>query len=194
MKRRVSPEVFMAYWQRVHPDTPLQGHALRERFPERWLRIHSLPGSKRYPEDEAEYAELLDRQNEVIGAVLGDGAACQLVFGYFGEEQRMPAELLAFLRRLHPVFLATLEGAEAGLVEDFPLLTAPITWRANRMDVVLRAIAADVLETPLIVALEHPSIVAPYDGGVDLIARDRDTRESLEARYAAWRSTHPSGL
>jgi hypothetical protein len=45
-----------------------------------WLRIHSLPEAKRYPETETEYSELLRRHREVASEVLGAAdAPCILI-------------------------------------------------------------------------------------------------------------------
>lgn len=41
------------------------GFLCREALSDRWLRIHSLPESKRYPADPSEMAELLSRHNRV---------------------------------------------------------------------------------------------------------------------------------
>ncbi|MFD9737583.1 hypothetical protein [Umezawaea sp. NPDC059074] len=47
------------------PDCPLIGHELRcER--DRWVRFHSLPESKRYPDTEDEWTIVLDRYNTVL--------------------------------------------------------------------------------------------------------------------------------
>jgi len=184
----VSPESFIDYWRRLYGETPLIGHALRNRFPTRWLRIHSLPESKRYAETEDERREILRRQNVLFSDLVGDGHPCELVFGYFGEENRLPENVRAALRGLQPEALTTIGP------DDSPLLKASIIWRPNACDVVLLAVADDVLETPLIVSTERSCILAPYDGGVDVIVESASLRSQLELRYASWLSRHPAGL
>ncbi|WP_425457790.1 DUF3885 domain-containing protein [Catellatospora sichuanensis] len=39
---------------------------MRSRSPDRWVRFHSLPGSKRYPENEGEYGTVLNRHHTVL--------------------------------------------------------------------------------------------------------------------------------
>lgn len=41
-------------------------HLMREHFPECWLRIHSLPGSKRYPESDAEREIVFERIHGLV--------------------------------------------------------------------------------------------------------------------------------
>ena len=45
-------------WAAQWSPCPPVGHELRVIHPDRWVRFHSLPGSKRYAEDDAEYATL----------------------------------------------------------------------------------------------------------------------------------------
>jgi hypothetical protein len=101
----MSPEDLLSYWRRTYGDAPLVGHALRERFPQRWLRIHNLPDAKRYAETEDERREILRRQNELFSELLGDGGPGEFIFGYYGEEERLPEEVHAALRGLRPEFL-----------------------------------------------------------------------------------------
>ena len=54
-------------WKRRFVNPPIS-HWMRDS--PGWLRIHSLPGSKRYPESDAEYAEMVRRHNAVAQAVL----------------------------------------------------------------------------------------------------------------------------
>lgn len=200
----MSPEAFLEHWRQAYGETPLVGHVLRDRFPRRWLRIHSLPESKRYAETDDERREILRRQNAVLSDLIGDDQPCELVFGYYGEEERLPADVLAALRGLAPVFLATdtTDAMDAAGAPDdaseasagYPLLKASLTWRPHALDVVLLAVADDVLATPLFVSVERRRIVAPYDGGVDLIVESEELRDELRARYASWLSRHPRGL
>lgn len=65
-------------WKRTFGKFAPLGYVCREKLPSRWLRIHSLPKSKRYPQTEAEYRELLRRHNEVATDLLGEGDECAL--------------------------------------------------------------------------------------------------------------------
>lgn len=199
----MSPDEFLEHWRQIYGE-PLVGHVLRDRFPRRWLRIHSLPESKRYAETDDERREILRRQNAVLSDLIGDDRPCELVFGYYGEEERLPADVLTALRSLGPVFLAmhTMDAMDVAenpdgtsqAVAGYPLLKASLTWRPHALDVVLLAVADDVLASPLLVSVERRRIVAPYDGGVDLIVESEELRDELRALYASWLSRHPRGL
>lgn len=53
-------------WAQSWPGLQPIGHEVRDER-ERWVRFHALPESKRYPEDEQEYAEVLRRHNLLLG-------------------------------------------------------------------------------------------------------------------------------
>src|SRR5262245_17461597 len=73
------PAGFLGRWATWFPNAPPIGFLLREAEPDRWLRIHSLPGSRRYAVSGPDHAELLRRHNAVATDLLGAGARCAVV-------------------------------------------------------------------------------------------------------------------
>jgi hypothetical protein len=49
---------------------------------DRWVRFHTLPGSKRYPETETEYRIALTRHNTVLGELITESPALVVTVGY----------------------------------------------------------------------------------------------------------------
>lgn len=173
-------------WRRWYGDAPPVAYVLRERFRSRWFRVHSLPGGQRYATTDAERAEVLRRQNELASAVLGGGAACWFIFGYYGEAERLPGDVAAALEAMAPAFLQEVRPDDTGMGEVYPLLAASLTWEAGALDRVLEAVADELLETPLLVSAEFGRVVAPYDGGVDVIVEDPVRRSELARRFGRW--------
>jgi len=173
-------------WRRWYGDAPPVAHVLRERFRARWFRIHSLPGGQRYATTDAERAEVLRRQNELVSAVLGGGASCWFIFGYYGEADRVPGDVAAALEAMASAFLQEVRPDDTGMVEAYPLLAARLTWAVGALDRVLEAVADDLLETPLLVSAELGRVIAPYDGGVDVIVEDPARRSELARRFGRW--------
>src|SRR4051794_27473060 len=75
--RQVSGSVQTALtelWQQHWPNCPPVGYKLRDPYQGLWVRFHSLPESKRYAEDESEYAVVLERYNTVLDELFaGEG-------------------------------------------------------------------------------------------------------------------------
>jgi hypothetical protein len=205
---------FKAQWREWYGDTPPVGSHLRACCPDAWLRIHSLPGSKRYPRTAAERAELLARHNAVAGAVLGPGSACLLVTPRFGDHGKQlphrfselaPDEnptrrqaLLSYeLTLLGPVD-DSWPGAQA-LRDDYEgvqgwLYAAPLVWHSGAHDALLQAVGADDGYELLIVSLARGNVYAPYDGGADLFFQTPAQLNFARTRYRAWLSPFEHGL
>ncbi len=194
-------------WRSWYDKAPPLGHVLREQHPERWLRIHSLPESRRYPATPSDWTELLARHNTVATELLGDGAPCLLFAVRIAfEGQPMPEPFqdeLEALTGLRPTVLgrasegwpgqAALEGHDYD-VDNVWFTAAKVRWQRGAFDPLLRVIANDELHGVLFAAQETGHVYAPYDGGADLFFRDSGERDAARERYRAWLSSHPAGL
>lgn len=193
---------FGAAWERSFLLAPPVGYRMRELYPARWLRIHSLPDSKRYAENDPDYAELLARHNAVASDLFGEGGAVVLVCHRYAWPDEAPAPVppelpapggeLRLLRRaqgreLHP----HADGEEDAAVELWAL---PSNWRAGAFDSMIRRVADDQGPTFVLSTPDAERVYAPYDGGADLFLERRSVRDVWKQRYAAWLSAHPSGL
>ncbi len=78
-------EAFSAWWAERFGEVLPLGYKLRSAFPDRWFRIHSLPESKRYANDDREYDILIERQRVLADEVLGPRAPCLLVTPHYHE-------------------------------------------------------------------------------------------------------------
>lgn len=169
---------------------------LRSHFRDRWVRFHSLPESKRYPEDEAEYRILLDRHNVVVGELAQPRQNLLLLTTTFSETSApttAPAECpsASFWRTV------SMHEVEPE-VFDFPafwhVYVSQVGWWPGVFDPVIRLAADDVLADVLICDADCRWIVHPYDGGMDVIASSTPARDRLRAKFGAWLSARPDGL
>ena len=71
---------FSKFWEINYGKTPLLAHILRGRFAYKWFRIHNLPDSKRYANNENEMQTILHRQNTLISDLIGNGQEYLLLF------------------------------------------------------------------------------------------------------------------
>ena len=163
-------------------------HLLRQSFPQHWLRIHSLPDMKRYPEDDAERQVVLQRQTQFGTALLGEEAACLVVQSLYAGSPRSP-ELLPALdwRPIHQV---------VGEDEDdsWDSWIAHTVWEPTALAPLLLAIAEDRYEYVAFLSEVTDCIYVPYDGGADGFSFDAALLQRLSQEFVAWRSPLPSGL
>jgi hypothetical protein len=186
-------------WHRSFPDCEPVAHQLRVAFRERWVRFHSLPESKRYPENAAEYATILERHNRILGELVQNGQAVALLTTGYSDTPE-PIRTYAALVKLDPQALPWRTVAMHEVDEDFGnpsywhIFVSQQTWKPGNFDALVRLIADDVLANVMMVALDCRWLVHPYDGGMDVILESRTARDKLSATYPQWLSARADGM
>jgi hypothetical protein len=196
----MSPAAFHDYWTQTYPDCSPVGFRLRTACQSRWLRIHSLPASKRYAETESEYQEILRRQNVVLTDSLGDTQPFVLVStGY--SEAPAGAEVWPAVAALYPTsrHFLTIRINYNYVIDDsanwhWYFFMYEAVWTPGLFDTILRQVADDEAGNILFVSVLRHSVFAPYDGGADIILPSTSERDAMRHRYAGWLPASPSGL
>ena len=172
---------FAAQWNTWFGSTPPLGRRLRKRFSSRWLRVLSLPDGKKYAEDEEERDVLLMRSNALGSELLGVEGQCWLVAARF--ELDAPGVIPEYPDVvLRPALTAE---PDEELETRTVFYAAPVTWRSGAFDDLLMAVAEDRRRV-LWVNATTGEVLAPYEGGVDVITQDATRREVLRARFGRW--------
>jgi len=183
-------------FERAWPDVRPPGDELR--FSPHWVRLHSLPGSRRLPADETDYQELLRRHLTVLGELAGSPTVVVVTCSWSAGPTPHPRS--APVQRLSPAAQYWRSVIADDSLPDEPTWThlfaeefdleADRTRLATLLRVVADALTADVLITD-----ENVSwLYRPYDGGADVHLADPARRDDLRARHADWLSGDPSGL
>jgi hypothetical protein len=186
-------------WERTWPGAEPLGYVLRAAYADRWVRFHSLPGSKRYAESPAEYDEisgglrrLLRRHRTVLHELHGsdDFRALHVIAADWDwrdlsagwSKRRLPG---AWPWRSSPV-------------DDDPDAGRNYFWSASdlagqQLDALLLAVADDQCRV-IIGAPDLAWLYCPYDGGADVLLPTVVERDTLKERHSDWLSSHPRGL
>jgi hypothetical protein len=189
----------LSSWRQRFPDVDPVAHRLRAAFPDRWVRFHSLPQSKRYPEDEAEYAVVLARHNHILGELTASGRKVVLLSTGYSDSPE-PVRLQPELRALDPHALPwrslPMHESEEGYADPtyWHLFASAWEWRPGLLDPIVRLVADDALANIMIVAPDCRWLLHPYDGGMDIIAESSTARDRLKSSYADWLSVRADGL
>ncbi|MFJ2159757.1 hypothetical protein [Streptomyces sp. NPDC087856] len=189
-----------ALWRERWPSGPPVAHTFRSTYADRWVRFHSLPGSKRYPESEDEYAVLLHRYNTVLDELFaGAEVFVVTVDCTWSGPAATPTPWLEPRRTLHPDGIHW--WTESDEDEDDPELRTHTrfyadrrAWRHGCADELLRAVADDALYDVFFTDTGLRRIHHPYDGGADVILTDPAERDRLRANHTDWLSGQASGL
>lgn len=192
---------FEAAWETHWPTCRPIGDELRGCAARRWVRFHSLPGSKRYADDEAEYAELLSRHFALLNhlrSLTPTPTPEVVVVTAAWSNSSQHAEREPDLRRAFPDATPWRTFPDGGADPVDPMWThlylgvAPLDPAA--LTPLLRLVADDGTADVIIGDRQARWLYHPYDGGGDVFAPNEDARHALRAKYGDWLSTHPRGL
>jgi hypothetical protein len=177
-----SKETFLTYWNKHYPETPPINYFFKHRLQERWLRIHSLPYAKRYADTDEEWDILLHRQNTVLTDLIEDGAVIKIVVNF--TEITNP-----LFNEFNFINIGVFVDREAETV--FQSFLFETEWQINTLNLMLKMIAQDEMRAYIIA---KDCLIAPYDGGMDLIFKDAHTRDLYKKQYQPWLSAREDGL
>ena len=172
----------------MFPNSPPVGFLLRQLYNDRWLRIHSLPESKRYAQTECEHKELLRRHNRVATDVHREGSTCFLIQSKWTKQKLSSSSWIVDRN----IFSG--ESLSYALDSNLKIEVSSVVWKSGQFDSLLIDVADWKVTMILFVSISTKCVYAPYDGGVDLILRNEQEREKKKIMYKNWLSAHPEGL
>jgi hypothetical protein len=197
----MTKEDFQKLWVLNYPHTVPISYFFKNDYSERWFRIHSLPESKRYAENEREWEILLSRQNEIITDLFGIDTPILLVTGEYNwgdarqihiTEEEDIFKSFSFLQ-LDNIELYKIDSEQYDETEIYRPAFAKTIWKPNYHNTILREIASDNIRA-FFVSFDKNVIVAPYDGGVDFVLENVRTKEKYKYKYKEWLSDREDGL
>ncbi len=164
------------------------------------MRFHSLPESKRYPKNVAEYAMVLDRHNRVLGELAQTGRPVILLTTAYSDTSQ-PVQRQPEWQALDPTALpwrtVPMHEVDGGDFVDptyWHVSASVWEWQPGVFDAVVRLVADDVAANVMIVAADCRWLLHPYDGGMDVIAESSAVRDNLKLLYPQWLSPRPDGM
>jgi len=193
-------DAFDDYWSSSFPGCPPISYLFKWRMPDRWLRVHSLPNSKRYPESDKERGEVLRRQKLLLADVVGIAEECFFVGAAFGDLPTVAyCGAVPDLGEILTNPARRISHREVEKDDDEPVGIWDVEVGKGRLDIdrlklILLKIADDQLSHFFVVNPKLNRIFAPYDGGVDLILEDSEQRDALRTVYSDWCSARSDRL
>ena len=181
-------------WSAAFPGVGPVAHLLKSAFPDPWVRFHSLPLSKRYPDTAAEYDIVLERHHAIIGSLAAPGTPVVLLTTEYSTSD-VPG--------LYVWGSPPAESADASWWRTVPpdddaegymhVYAEQVVWHPGRFDPLVRRVADDEVANVMICDPDCRWVVHPYDGGMDVVLSSAADRDRLRSRYAAWLSARPDG-
>lgn len=193
----MTPEQFKTYWTKTYPDSYPIDYELKTIFSNRWFRIHSLPDSKRYAENDDEYKIILSRQNRLISDLFQSDDFI-IVIGFYNYDLSSPLTDDYFdLDKFHKIDTLALHKIRPDEYQDdevyYEIYMKPDNWESDKLNDLLTKIADSEIRAMLVNSTKN-IIVVPYDGGMDIILPDTKTRDDFKIKYKDWLSSREDGL
>lgn len=195
----MTPKQFDSYWTTTYPKTIPIPHFLKWDYPERWFRIHSLPESKRYAENDVEWEILLDRQNAIINDLIGDTEFFMITGDYNTNRTNSIRTFIKgskFFRKMifHQLPRINLKAKDPAEYDErsYTPVISKQNWKPNKFNAILKGIANDEIRA-FFMSTHRTCLIAPYDGGVDIIMESEELRDTYKAKYKNWLSYTDDG-
>ena len=180
---------FEKFWNNYFNQTIPLNYLFKEVYHERWLRIHSLPESKRYPDNDLEMNIILQRQNQIISDLYNENEEIYLVMTNIIHENEKH-ELINFYPNLNfeRSYSIELEKHFSNNFNNGEILDVYVSekkWNLNSYDEILKDIANDISRV-FFISLNNKIIVSPYDGGIDIIFNSETDKNIHREKYKEW--------
>lgn len=181
------------FWESEFAGFVPAAHNFKHQYPDRWVRFHALPKSKRYPESEAEYLEVFRRHNVVLQELLAEQQKVLVVVPEYSESS-VPTKPDSQLARLFPTleFWCSFKPYEDEVY--WHLHVAEVTFTGREFDRLFRFVADDDVRNIMIISPAKRMVFHPYDGGADVVLATTEQRDRLKKKYDEWLSDHPDGF
>jgi hypothetical protein len=191
----VIKEEFNLFWESNFKETIPLNFIFRTTYPNRWLRIHSLPNSKRYAENENEINLILERQNQVVSDFISENQEIYIVRSEINVDYNNDYDSHKEFN-FQEVAIINLRDLFDDDYDDDDKLSVQVTkkiWQINCFNSLLEDIANDV-SLIFFVSINNPVIFAPYDGGMDIIYQSETQRNFYKEKYKNYLSQRKDGL
>jgi hypothetical protein len=198
----VDTEGLTARWAGAWDACRPVGHELRGCLHDRWVRFHSLPGSKRYAVSDDEHVEVMRRHLTVLAELLSrDGTDREREFlvvtaSWSDGPEPAPREAeLAIAMPAAAYWTSVPTGDGLPEQQTWTHLWASVTRiHSEELSRLLRLVADYGTAGVIITTAEMGWLYHPYDGGADVIAATPGHRDELRRAHKDWLSAHPAGL
>ncbi len=186
-------EELTKFWDRDFKDFVPKAHKLKHKYKERWVRFHALPESKRYPENEDEYSEILRRHNIVLNELCGKNKVLVVLPEYSEDKNPTKPELSELFSSTEP-WCSFKPYDDEDYEIYWHLHVSEVEFTGSELNDLFRLVANNEVGNIMVICPSKHVIFHPYDGGSDIVLASTEQRDYLKEKYHEWLSSHPEGF
>lgn len=187
-------EELAKFWNSEFKGFTPEAHNLKHEYKNRWVRFHTLPESKRYPENEDEYLEVFRRHNTVLHELCGGKGKVLVVLPEYSES-KVPTKPESDLSRLFSVTETWCSLGQHEEGDDYELYwhlhVSEVEFTGSELNDLFRLVANNEAGNIMIISPAKGFVFHPYDGGADILLASTEQRNLLKEKYFEWLSKHP---
>ncbi len=186
------PSEFSKAWNQIFGCSLPLGHVLRYENIDAWTRFHSLPESKRYAECDKETGTIVERANTLATECFGEQANVWVCAGYPSDFELENDDLPIRMNMSKSMDWID-QNCEQLDQSKMSFFASRWLWEQNSLDRLFREIAEDQ-QRAILFSEDSQTVLAPYDGGFDIISFQSGKIARLENSYSTWRSMRSDKL
>jgi hypothetical protein len=190
-------EELSKFWKSEFDNFAPEAHNLKHEYKSRWVRFHSLPESKRYPNNEDEYLEILGRHNTVLQELCGSESNVLVVLPEYSEDiepTKPEPELSSLFSASEPWRTLAQHENDDDYESYWHLHVSRIKFTGSEFNSLFRMVANDEVGNIMIICPSKGVVFHPYDGGADVLLATAEERDHLKEKHREWLSSHPEGF
>ncbi len=187
-----------SYWNEHFSGCPPVGYLFKHKYPDLWLRIHTLPESKRYPDNGYEYQEIFRRHNVLCSDLFSKSRSIYLLLTQESLTKKAISPKYIDRNIFSICHMASISGREIDAEDDsqyfFHIWSFKFHWERGFLDEFFKKVADEEIQNLILVDTYSNHLYHPYDGGADIIFASSAERDSYKAKYKTWLSHRQDGL
>lgn len=182
-------------WSKFYQKSPPVGFMLREKYHERWVRVHSLPQSRRYPDGNIDEIEICKRNLDSARDVLGTINVTLYQSIYSDHVHKTISLSNKWSEKLTFKFVEYKKISEND-EDPYYLMTfgAKFDWDEEIFQQIILDVAKENISNISFFSQETRGVFSPYDGGADLFYFEAEKKEQARKNFKTWLSTREDGL
>lgn len=181
---------FENLWLTLYPNKLPIPHLFKHYFSESWIRLFNFKNGQRYANNAKEMDELLAFQNELFNECIPSEPIYLVTYQFKHPTEIMFEQNFSHLpytfiesSTIYPYKIDSNFYDEDHKDLEFYSLSTETIWQTNLHNAFLSNIANDEINGFLIPVTNNKVIIAPYDGGVDLLLFDQDLQNYIKTKY-----------